>query len=70
MGCPIRCLDEFDVYMDAVNRRLVVEMLVNNAKNSGTQFILITPVTVRNFLDSDDQGSVHMVVLPDPKRNS
>lgn len=70
MGCPIRCLDEFDVYMDAVNRRLVVEMLVNNAKNSGTQFILITPVTVRNFLDSDDQGSVHMVVLRDPKRNN
>ena len=31
-GCPIRCLDEFDVYMDAVNRRLVVEMLINNAK--------------------------------------
>lgn len=68
MGCPIRCLDEFDVYMDAVNRRLVVEMLVNNAKNSGTQFILITPVSVRNFLESDDQDNVHMVVLRDPQR--
>lgn len=70
MGCPIRCLDEFDVYMDAVNRRLVVEMLVNNAKNSGTQFILITPVSVRNFLESDDQDNVHMVVLRDPQRRS
>ena len=70
MGCPIRCLDEFDVYMDAVNRRLVVEMLVNNAKNSGTQFILITPVSVRNFLESNDQDNVHMVVLRDPQRGS
>lgn len=70
MGCPIRCLDEFDVYMDAVNRRLVVEMLINNAKNSGTQFILITPVSVRNFLDIEDQDNVHMVVLRDPQRSS
>lgn len=70
MGCPIRCLDEFDVYMDAVNRRLVVEMLINNAKNSGTQFILITPVSVRNFLDIEDQDNVHMVVLRDPQRRS
>lgn len=69
MGCPIRCLDEFDVYMDAVNRRLVVEMLINNARNSGTQFILITPVSIRNFLDNEDQDSVHMVVLKDPQRS-
>lgn len=70
MGCPIRCLDEFDVYMDAVNRRLVVEMLINNARHSGTQFILITPVSVRNFLDKKDQENVHMVVLRDPRRAS
>lgn len=70
MGCPIRCLDEFDVYMDAVNRRLVVEMLINNAKNSGTQFILITPVSVRNFFDGEDHPNVHMVVLRDPQRTS
>lgn len=69
MGCPIRCLDEFDVYMDAVNRRLIVEMLINNARNSGTQFILITPVSVRTFLDIEDQESVHMVVLRDPQRS-
>lgn len=69
MGCPIRCLDEFDVYMDAINRRLVVEMLINNAKNSGTQFILITPLSVRNFLAPEDQDSVHMVVLKDPHRS-
>lgn len=28
MGCPIRCLDEFDVYMDAANRGIAIRMLV------------------------------------------
>lgn len=68
MGCPIRCLDEFDVYMDAINRRLVVEMLINNAKNSGTQFILITPVSVLTFLDVEDRDSVHLVILNAPSK--
>ena len=29
MGCPIRCLDEFDVYMDAANRGIAIRMLVS-----------------------------------------
>ncbi|EEP82116.1 conserved hypothetical protein [Uncinocarpus reesii 1704] len=27
MGSPIRCLDEFDVYMDSMNRKLTIELL-------------------------------------------
>ncbi len=44
MGSPIRCLDEFDVYMDAVNRNRSATLLIEGArKSTGKQFILISP---------------------------
>ncbi|KAF9895451.1 Structural maintenance of chromosomes protein 6, partial [Lobosporangium transversale] len=37
-------LDEFDVFMDAVNRRISMKMLIDTARESdGVQYILITP---------------------------
>jgi chromosome segregation ATPase len=37
-------LDEFDVFMDAVNRRISIRMLMDSARNwPRTQYILITP---------------------------
>ena len=35
IGCPIRCLDEFDVFMDAVNRQVSMKMIVCGAANPG-----------------------------------
>ena len=44
MGSPIRCLDEFDVFMDAVNRNRSASLLIDGARAStGKQFILISP---------------------------
>lgn len=44
MGSPIRCLDEFDVFMDQINRNVVVDMIIEGARRSGNrQFILISP---------------------------
>ena len=44
MGSPLRCLDEFDVFMDAVNRNTTVKMIVQAARDSvGKQYILISP---------------------------
>ncbi|BFZ60848.1 Structural maintenance of chromosomes protein 6 [Saitoella coloradoensis] len=52
MNCPIRGLDEFDVYMDAVNRKISMTMMVDAAKSqSNKQFILITPQDMGNVPD-------------------
>jgi len=55
MGSPIRCLDEFDVFMDNVNRDISMKMMIGAARRSvGKQFILITPQAMGNIqLGSD-----------------
>ncbi|KAI0051110.1 P-loop containing nucleoside triphosphate hydrolase protein [Auriscalpium vulgare] len=50
IGSPIRCLDEFDVFMDAVNRRISMKMMIDTANSSdGKQYILITPQSMQNI---------------------
>ncbi|EKM51961.1 uncharacterized protein PHACADRAFT_102496 [Phanerochaete carnosa HHB-10118-sp] len=52
IGCPIRCLvvDEFDVFMDAVNRRISMRMMIDTANASDRkQYILITPQDMTNI---------------------
>ncbi|KAE9010732.1 Structural maintenance of chromosomes protein 6 [Phytophthora fragariae] len=42
--CPFRVMDEFDVFMDSVNRDMTIQLLVNAAKKDGKkQFIFVTP---------------------------
>jgi hypothetical protein len=42
--CPIRCLDEWDVFLDLVNRKIAAKILIEGAMASDSkQFILITP---------------------------
>lgn len=45
MGSPIRCLDEFDVFMDSVNRNITVGLIIEAARGSGgkRQHVLISP---------------------------
>uniref|UniRef100_A0A0E9X498 RecF/RecN/SMC N-terminal domain-containing protein n=1 Tax=Anguilla anguilla TaxID=7936 RepID=A0A0E9X498_ANGAN len=41
---PFRCLDEFDVYMDMVNRKISLDMMLRIATNQRfRQFIFLTP---------------------------
>ncbi|EGN98430.1 hypothetical protein SERLA73DRAFT_55249 [Serpula lacrymans var. lacrymans S7.3] len=50
IGCPLRCLDEFDVFMDAVNRRISMRMMIDTANASDKkQYILITPQDMNNI---------------------
>jgi chromosome segregation ATPase len=66
MGSPIRCLDEFDVFMDSVNRATSMGMMIQAARRSvGRQFILITPQSMGNVQMGDD---VKVHKMSDPER--
>ncbi|KAI9106206.1 P-loop containing nucleoside triphosphate hydrolase protein, partial [Phlyctochytrium arcticum] len=69
MGSPFRALDEFDVFMDAVNRKVSMETMIENArqKDRPCQYIFITPQTMGNVpgLGSPD---VRVHRLLDPER--
>ena len=55
MGSPIRCLDEFDVFMDSVNRKMSIDLLMTAARRSaGRQFILISPGSKDDFAMAPD----------------
>ncbi|ETV68991.1 hypothetical protein, variant 2 [Aphanomyces astaci] len=42
--CPFRVMDEFDVFMDSINRTLTLKLLIETAKTEATkQFIFVTP---------------------------
>jgi len=67
IGCPIRCLDEFDVFMDAVNRRVSMQMMTATAKASdGKQYILITPQDMGGTVL---ESHVRCHKMSDPERN-
>jgi len=66
IGCPIRCLDEFDVFMDAVNRRISMKMMIETAKSSDSrQFILITPLDISNIALGPE---IRIHKMSDPER--
>ena len=66
MGSPIRCLDEFDVFMDSVNRDMSMKMMIACARQAvGRQFILITPQSMGGV---DYAPDVKVVQMKDPER--
>lgn len=66
MGSPIRCLDEFDVFMDSVNRDKSMGMMIEAARRSvGRQFVLITPQAMGTVQLGAD---VKVHKLGDPER--
>lgn len=66
MGSPVRCLDEFDVFMDQVNRDVSMGMMIRAARRAvSRQFILITPQSMNNVRIGDD---VKIHKMSDPER--
>lgn len=73
---PIRsriiALDEYDVYMDQVNRKVCTKLILNKLKaNVRTQTVIITPQDISQMTDiSDDTVSVHKMSDPERHANS
>lgn len=63
---PFRCLDEFDVYMDMVNRRISMDMMLKVADGQRyRQFIFLTPQSMGNLPVSK---IIRILRLKDPDR--
>jgi hypothetical protein len=78
MRNPFRALDEFDVFMDAVNRRISMKLLIEHARDPEHtgQYILITPQDMRynlHFLIKShihglDSSDIRIHRMSDPER--
>ncbi|KAH9469428.1 hypothetical protein MJO29_003615 [Puccinia striiformis f. sp. tritici] len=67
INCPIRCLDEFDVFMDEVNRRIAIRMMIDSAKEANdVQYVFITPNGL-SFIQTGDETKI--IKMQDPTRN-
>ncbi|KFZ64173.1 Structural maintenance of chromosomes protein 6, partial [Podiceps cristatus] len=63
---PFRCLDEFDVYMDMVNRRIAMDMILKVADSQHhRQFILLTPQSMSSLPTS---SHIRILRMQDPER--
>ncbi|KAM3603130.1 uncharacterized protein V6R79_017017 [Siganus canaliculatus] len=63
---PFRCLDEFDVFMDMVNRRISMDMMLKVAAGQlYRQFIFLTP---QNMSSLPASNIIHILRLKDPDR--
>lgn len=62
IGCPVKILDEFDVFMDSVNRDTILKELIELFEQSGLQIILITPLSMK-------LNNVDYIMLKHPNRN-
>lgn len=55
MECPFRAMDEFDVFMDSVNRKMSMDLLLDCSRQMGDkQFIFITPHSTSGIPRSRD----------------
>jgi len=63
---PLLFLDEFDVFMDQINRRFAMELIINTAKDRlAGQYVFLTPQEM-GFIEIDEHTKCFK--MPDPKR--
>lgn len=70
MESPFRCLDEFDVFMDLMNRKVIMEMVLEIAKlpsQKHRQFIFLTPLDLSG-MPLDKNLNIRIFEMADPER--
>jgi len=69
---PFSCLDEFDVYMDHVNRQQCLDMLLNvsatDSSDTSRQFIILSPLSLAQWNLSKE--NVNILHLAAPRQQS
>lgn len=72
MRSRIIALDEFDVFMDQVNRKIGTALIVKKLKDTTrTQTIIITPQDIGKIADIDKSGvKIHKMKDPERQNNS
>ncbi|XP_076243651.1 structural maintenance of chromosomes 6 [Calliopsis andreniformis] len=64
-GLPFYFLDEFDVFMDKVNRRVIMDILLDHTKSHPqSQFTFLTPLDTSNVL-AEDYVTIHQLAPPE-----
>lgn len=65
MGSKVRGLDEFDVFMDDVNRQQSMKLMIEAVKSSSNvQTIFITPNNMTNTSMNDEDVRIHLMADP------
>lgn len=62
-------LDEFDVFMDSVNRTIAIRLLIHEMRNSSAQSIFITPQDIAVVGDLKDNEDVKIHVIKPPRND-
>ena len=72
MRSRIIALDEFDVFMDQVNRKIGTGLIIKKLKDiARTQTIIITPQDIGKIADIDNSGvNIHKMRDPERQNNS
>lgn len=68
-GLPFYFLDEFDVFMDKINRRIIMDLLIEHTRSHPqSQFTFLTPLDTSS-IDVNDQITIHRLAPPERAEN-
>ena len=71
IDCPFRVMDEYDVFLDQLARKITLTQLTEYARDplqEGRQFIILTPQDLSDVNTSDGRVKISRMATPDRGR--